>query len=670
MPLRIALLVLLILSAVAAAAPIGAQTLPRFEDQVIVTAARAGSTVARVPAFVTLLDRDDIRSSAAHTIPDLLRQAGVQVTDITGNGRSFRVDLRGFGATAGSNTLVLVDGRRINQPDLGGSDWSQVPLDQVDRIEIIRGSGSAVAFGDNATGGAVNIVTRSGAAPAGSAAAPERESRAAVRTGAFSMLAVDGSSRGTRGNVSYSVSGGYGRSDGHRVNAATEGGDVAGRAVVRTSDAFELEMSGAFHHDRTGLPGALTETALGSGVARDDSVNPDDFAEVDDAYVMATPRLALGDRGRILVDVSLRQRDALAFSTFAGGEFSGDTGTRTAGFSPRLVWTAAAGGTTHQLVAGMDVSAAEEEIANTVVFGGVPDVGRFTLDKSGRAVFVRDEMTAGRATLSGGYRYDAASYTFAPSTPSGRDFRMHAADIGSVVRLTPGLSAFAGVSRSFRYPLLDELFDFFSNTILDTLGPQSSLDVEGGLRVESDVARASATVFHLVTDDEIFFNPAGGAFGFGANENLDGTSRRSGFEAAASVLVRGLEVGGSFAVVRASIDGGSYDGEAIPGVARRRATVLLRVPVSPRLSLGLDGSYTGSRRFDGDFAEEFGMQEGHIVADAKVTYRHGRARLFVDVRNLFDEEYSEYGVIGAFPAQRAIYPSPGVHAFAGIDVTF
>jgi iron complex outermembrane receptor protein len=273
-------------------------------------------------------------------------------------------------------------------------------------------------------------------------------------------------------------------------------------------------------------------------------------------------------------------------------------------------------------------------------------------------------------TVSGGYRYDETSYTFEPGTPSGRDFSMHAADIGSTVRLSGGISAFAGVSRSFRYPLLDELFDFFSNTIVDALGPQSSLDVEGGLRVESAMAHGSATVYRLVTDDEIFFNPAGGTFGFGANENLDGTIARTGLEVAASVLVRNVEVGGSFAVVRASIDGGGYDGQAVPGVARQRATVRLRVPLFSRLSVGFDGTYMGSRRFEGDFADRFGTQDDVFVTDAKVTYRHGRARLFVDVKNLFDAEYHEYGVIGGFPVQRAIYPSPGIHAFTGIDVTF
>jgi iron complex outermembrane receptor protein len=87
---------------------------------------------------------------------------GLQVTDVTGNGRSYRVDLRGFGETAQSNTLVLVDGRRINQADLSGTDWTLIPLDRVKRVEIIRGARGSVLYGDNASGGVINIITKEG----------------------------------------------------------------------------------------------------------------------------------------------------------------------------------------------------------------------------------------------------------------------------------------------------------------------------------------------------------------------------------------------------------------------------------------------------------------------------------------------------------------------------
>src|SRR5512143_3858269 len=132
-------------------------------EQVVVTATRYEEALSNVPANVSVIEEREIANSTAKDIPNLLRMhGGLQVTDVTGNGRSYRVDLRGFGETAQSNTLVLVDGRRINQADLSGTDWTLIPLDRVKRIEIIRGARGSVLYGDNASGGVINIITKEG----------------------------------------------------------------------------------------------------------------------------------------------------------------------------------------------------------------------------------------------------------------------------------------------------------------------------------------------------------------------------------------------------------------------------------------------------------------------------------------------------------------------------
>ena len=88
---------------------------------------------------MSVITEEDIAASTAVDIPSLLRTlANVQVIDITGNREHYSVDLRGFGETAASNTLVLVDGRRVNLPSV---DWIQIPLERVRRIEVTRGGG-------------------------------------------------------------------------------------------------------------------------------------------------------------------------------------------------------------------------------------------------------------------------------------------------------------------------------------------------------------------------------------------------------------------------------------------------------------------------------------------------------------------------------------------------
>ena len=78
------------------------------------------------------------------------------------NGAKTSVDLRGFGAFATSNTLILINGRRLNDVDMAGVDLSTIPLHSIERIEITRGNSGAVLYGDNAIGGVINIVLKNG----------------------------------------------------------------------------------------------------------------------------------------------------------------------------------------------------------------------------------------------------------------------------------------------------------------------------------------------------------------------------------------------------------------------------------------------------------------------------------------------------------------------------
>src|SRR4030043_2436458 len=129
-------------------------------EPVVVTATRDAQEIRKVPANVTVITREEIERSNAKATVDLLRyEVGLVVRDFTGNGKTATVDIRGLGETGPLNTLVLVDGRRVNEIDLSGVDWTQIPLDQIDRIEIIRGPGS-VLYGDNAVGGVINIITK------------------------------------------------------------------------------------------------------------------------------------------------------------------------------------------------------------------------------------------------------------------------------------------------------------------------------------------------------------------------------------------------------------------------------------------------------------------------------------------------------------------------------
>src|SRR5260370_20843181 len=132
------------------------------EDAVIITAPRFPEDVRRLPASVTVITEEDISKSAARTIPELLNeQVGFTMKDFFGNNAaSTSIYLHAFGVTGPQNTLILLDGRRLNDFDLSGVQWSAIPLSSIYRIEILRGTGARLSS-DNPPAGGGNLVRHS-----------------------------------------------------------------------------------------------------------------------------------------------------------------------------------------------------------------------------------------------------------------------------------------------------------------------------------------------------------------------------------------------------------------------------------------------------------------------------------------------------------------------------
>jgi iron complex outermembrane receptor protein len=112
-------------------------------------------------AAIYVINQEDIRRSGATSIPDLLRMVpGVHVAQI--NTHTWAISIRGFTDKYGDKVLVMIDGRSVYSPVSSGVDWDQqdVPLENIDRIEVIRGPGGTV-WGANAVNGVINIITKS-----------------------------------------------------------------------------------------------------------------------------------------------------------------------------------------------------------------------------------------------------------------------------------------------------------------------------------------------------------------------------------------------------------------------------------------------------------------------------------------------------------------------------
>ncbi len=646
--------------------------------EVIVTANRYEETASTYPASITVITEKDIENTAARDIPEMLRTvAGIHVNDITGNRRNYTVDLRGFGETAGLNTLVLVDGRRVNQADLSGTDWSLIPIDRVSRIEIIKGGRASTLYGDNAAGGVINIITKKG---------DEFKAGGKLAAGSYESYKTSAYLSGSKNNLSYALTGNYFDSDGYRDNGETEAKDLGIDLGYRLGEIGALNLSYGWHKDSTSMPGALLSSDLHGTYSRKDTKFPDDYADTKDYYIKFSPEFYFLSDSIFKVDLSYRKRDVKnhsSWDTYGGGSFDARTEIKTVAVNPQFIIHEKIFGKQNTLTLGYDYNKAKEDINNSS-FSPPPPVGlgnsqeRIDMEKENYGFYVHDElMILQDLGLSAGYRYDRVKYEFDTSDPGTfrKTFDEELFTAGINYRLSSRSNIYAAFSRSFRYPVLDEMYSYFDNGLVTGLSPQTSDDFEIGIRhFITETMRISISLFKIDTEDEILYDPnlfvPSRPFFPGQNTNLDGDTEREGVEISLKNSFKWGTASIAYTYTKAEIDGGTYDNSDIPNVPEHQASATAVIDLLKPFTLAINSTYIGRRPFISDLNNNLKDQEDYVVVNAKLQYKWKKLTAFLDINNLFDKEYDEYGVLGGFPIERAYYPSSRTNYMAGVTLEF
>ena len=132
-------------------------------ESVVVSATRSARTLDDIPASVTVLNREQIQATPAQSLDDVIRTVpGINMPSSASyeqHPTSNAINMRGLGSQFDTRTLVMLDGVPINSAFQGVVQWMQVPMETIDRVEVVRGGGSAL-WGNYALGGVINIITR------------------------------------------------------------------------------------------------------------------------------------------------------------------------------------------------------------------------------------------------------------------------------------------------------------------------------------------------------------------------------------------------------------------------------------------------------------------------------------------------------------------------------
>lgn len=627
------------LSVLAAHAP-AQETLP----SIVITGARFPAQTAAAPIGATVITAEDIRRAGATDVNAAIRKVGgVYGRQSLDASPDFALDLRGFGANGPQNMVVLVDGVRLNENELTNAVLSSIPVDTVERIEIQRG-GSSVLYGEGATGGVINIITRRGAQGG-------THGSLFAEAGRFDAHDLRASLSHGAGPLSFDLAVADRGTDNYRANSAfkqkTASGGVqysygAGKAGLR----FERSKQDAR------FPGSLTEAQFHADPRQ--ASTPDDFGSLDTDRVTAFVEHRIGGL-ELAAELSQREREVSANYFYSGGVTRVAYDASQTQFSPRLRHTATIGDKRNELVAGIDLVRWDRQTTSDFSLGDAK--------QDSKAVYLRNEvlwnapqygLQNARLAIGGRHERFTKDYSdplaYPPVVNEHRRQSINAWSLEGSVDPLPQLTVFAKLGRSYRIANVDE------NSLRggpEVLAPQISRDLELGVTAGSAARQLTARLFRHRLTDEIFYDPT---IGWGANTNLDPT-RRQGFELEGQhALTEALRLTAKWQRVDAEFTGGPNAGREMVLVPKNVVTLRAAWTPAGGHSADIGAQWVDSQRYGSDFSNGCGARiPSYTTLDARYAYRVGGWEAAVTALNLADRQYYS----NAFGCRSGIYPSDG-----------
>ena len=644
---------------------------------ILVTATRLDTDNSKARGNSTIITAADIEKSTARTLTELLgREAGVLTRSLFGNNATgATVDIRGFGATATQNTLILLDGRRLNDVDLSGVDFSIIPLQSIERIEITRNSG-AVLYGDGAVGGAINIITRQ----------PEMAGTSAfVKAGAGNLdtQQLDAQLSHNTGPLSVFLGAHGVSSDGYRDNNNLDQKNL--NADIRyTHDNGQFFLKSGWFDQDMDLPGVRNvNPGLGINQLRKNrrgTNTPRDYAD-QDGYSFNSGITHYRDNGsEIVIDFGYRKKNQK--SLFDDYDFAGlyanylDTDLDTWSFTPRFISPHQLFGRPAQTTAGIDYYDSDYDSDRSLNKStDNQPIHRLHIEQQSTAVYADTTIApAPGITVNLGARLQwvklDAKDRFDPNAPGAGDAfesgaadyddseRVHMLEAGIEKQFTPASAAYVKWTRSARVATVDELFEFDPNSftrVFSPLDPQISNGFDIGTRYQVDRAAFTINAYYMKLKNEIHFNPV--TF---VNTNLDPT-RRYGLELSGSYDISDrLRLQGNYTYMRAKFRDGEFSGKNVPLVPQNTASLTGIWQQSPATDLIVAANFVDNKYFDNDQTNTFAETiPSYYTIDAKISHRYRGFRLTAGINNIFEEKFYDYGVSSTFsPGVYNAYPLP------------
>lgn len=574
-----------------------------------------------------------IAASGAATLYDYLaQQTSLNALPNIGNKATPSINLRGYGGENGhQNVVITVDGQRLNNIDTSSQLLAGIPLSNIERIEISKGSGSVI-YGDGATAGAVQIYTKSHSGVSINTSWGNFGQKNHAISAGISDQRIDISA-----TLAHDSHDGFSKQDetGHKDQFTSNSQQA--KIKLKPTDNLSLFAQGASSRNDTRYVNALTEAEF-----KDDprQVTQRPFNQTYTHQAFNTDQWQIGAEYRLTDALTLKathfREDKLSdFVNFANAfnyDYEADElNLRYAGEQ----WSVITG--------FQNNDGARKASDNTTT----KDNTAFFISAEHQANWMLDGLT-----LSTGARTEKVEYAFKPNTGQTLKESEHlsAWDIGANYKISPVLSVFANYNRAFQAPDIDRFFtqDFSLFPLVTTafngfIKPTKVNTLNIGLHHTLANNRLKISAFHADLDHEIYLFQIPSAFFF-QNTNLD-KSHKYGLEIQDSYSVNdALKLSLTYNYTRANIDkesdnAGAFNGKDLPGVPKHTAIANVNWQFLPHAMLNINHTWRSKAYAYNDFANDFAQkQRAYESTNIALNYQYKHINVYTAINNLFEHE--------------------------------
>lgn len=610
----------------------------------VVSGNRMPQLLRTAPIGATVITAEHIERSGVADANEAIRKlGGVPARADLNNGRENKLDLRGFGDAAPQNLVVLVDGIRISENELTTARLSAIPLERIDRIEIVRGS-SSVMWGEGASAGVINVILKQPEAARDGAAV--RSARVQAAVGSFGGNDVGASGEYGIGPWLLDASVKRVRDGGWRENAEYRQDVGSVGAQLRLKDvraAFRVQ-----HEDQASrLPGYLSLENYRKRPRSTDS--PNDYANAGETRYTAQLAWQATPAWVLQLDAGKRERTS-AYRYPGSAEVRSNS--QQSQLTPTVRFSQAFSGVDVKAVSGVDLQDWR--------FDKTGSLGLETGTQRNRAFFVHGDVALPTATrFNVGWRsetvnkvgdYPGGDYS---ATKYNRDDRLYASELGLSQTVIAGWQVYGRAATSFRLANIDE-----NRVTLNQgpLRPQRNSDREIGLKWAQGAQSATVRYFTQKTRDEIAIDPA--AF---VNANIDPTQRK-GVEAEGRwQATQSLSVSTVVQQLTARFREGVNAGKEMVLVAPRSATLRAGWRIDDQQTLDVGVQFLAASRYGGDESNGCSVRlPSSTLLDARYAWSDRDWTVAVSGRNLADRRGFDYGYSdGSCGSRSSVYPYAG-----------